>query len=647
MGHWWVGNTVLEKHKKSLLAYLMASLLCLSGLPTNSFNNIRAAENDEDCGLFELSLEQAIDIEVISVTKTKGQDVFTSPAAIYVITQEEIRRSGPQILPEVFRSVPGLHVGRTSANKWAISIRGFSAALNNKLLVLIDGRSIYTVRFGGVDWDMHNIPLETIERIEVIRGPGGSLWGANAYNGVINIITKSASETQGTLLAVGGGSEHQIKSAAIYGDKLKDDNGHYRIYGEFDKFDDFKRSDGSDGVDAWDTAQTGFRTDWNKDRSDFTLQGDFNYHRMGLFLPGLFKPSKIQAYSGNLLGRWTKSFDDESQLSMLFYYDMVNRKEVITNEVRHIGNFEFQHNFEISEGHQFVWGGRYNINADRLGNSQFIQVSDQKRTLQTISGFVQDSFYIEPDLLKMIIGTKIESNAFTGFEYQPNARLVWTPNEKNAFWGAASRAVRTPTRLEDNAALPGIANINPDLDSEELISLEVGLRHIFNKDLFVEVAGFANKYDNLIAQNFATDGLENVSKGESQGFEITTTFQATDSWKLLANYSYFNIDLHGKREDDEFSFPRNMANLKSFIDINDKLQFNTTLSYSDNISTFNTPSILRLDIGLTYKPNENTEISIWGQNLTDSQQGPEMTAREQGDILEVERAIFAKITWRF
>jgi iron complex outermembrane receptor protein len=207
--------------------------------------------------------------------------------------------------------------------------------------------------------------------------------------------------------------------------------------------------------------------------------------------------------------------------------------------------------------------------------------------------------------------------------------------------------VRVPTRLEDNAALPGIPNINPDLDSEELISLELGMRHIFNKDLFVEVAGFANKYDNLIAQNFATDRFENVSKGESQGLEITTTFQATDYWKLLANYSFFNIDLHGLREDNEFAFPRNMANLKSFIDLNDKLQFNTTLSYSDNISRFNAPSIIRLDIGLTYRPDENTEISIWGQNLTDSQQGPEMVSLEQGDILEVERAIFAKITWKF
>jgi len=599
-------------------------------------------------GLFGLPLDELMDMEVISVTRTKGQKVFDSPAAVYVISQEEICRSGHQILPEVFRGVPGVHVGRISANKWAISIRGFSASLNNKLLVLIDGRSIYTVRFGGVDWDMHNIPLELIERIEIVRGPGGSLWGANAYNGVINIITKPASETQGTLLSAGGGSEHQIKSTAIYGGKLKDNDGHYRIYGEFDKFDDFKRSDGSNGVDAWDTAQTGFRMDWSKESSDFTVQGDFNHHRMGAFLPGPFPtPSKVQSYSGNLLGRWTKTFDDESQLSTLLYYDGVDRDGEELREDRHIGNFEFQHNIEIYEGHQFVWGGRCNINADKLGSTRFIQVADPERTLQTISGFFQDSFYIEPDLLEMIIGTKIESNAFTGFEYQPSARLVWTPNDKNAVWGAASRAVRVPTRLEDNAVLPGIPNINPDLDSEELISFELGLRHIFNKDLFVDVAAFANRYDNLIAQNFATDRLENVSNGESRGFEVTTTWQPTDYWKLLANYSFFDIDLHGKREDDEYSFPRNMANLKSFIDINDKLEFNSTLSYADNISTFNVPSILRVDLGLTYRPSNNMEISIWGQNLTESEQGPEMISREQADVLEVQRSIFGKVTWRF
>lgn len=620
-----------------ILVFLAVCSLCFAEQLPNDSN---------DLGLFDLPFEEAMEMEVISVTRTKGQNVFTSPAAIYVITQEEIRRSGHQILPELFRGVPGLHVGRINANEWAISIRGFNLSLNNKLLILIDGRSIYTLRFGGVDWDMHNIPLEIIDRIEVIRGPGGSLWGANAYNGIINIITKRASDTQGTVLSVGGGSEHLLKGTGIYGGKLKN-GGFFRVYGEFDKFDDFKRGDGSDGSDEWETAQTGYRFDWDKGIDSFTLQGDFHYNVLDRLPVVTRRASKLEAYANNILGKWTRTFDDESEFALLFYYDMVHRTQIEWTEERHVGDIEFQHTLVPLDGHQFVWGGKYNVNADKIGESQFLTMGHRSETLNTISGFVQDCFFLSPEVLKMTLGMKIENNHFTGFEYQPNGRLAWTPDDNNTYWASVSRAVRTPTRFEDDATIVGGFTRNPDVESETVVSFELGQRHKFTEKLFTDVAAFANTYDNLIAKNFGSDKLENVSSGEAQGVELSGTWQATNYWKLLANYSFFNIDIHGLREDNEFAFPRNMANLKSFLDINDKLELNSAMYYSDNLSRFSSPSIVRLDIGLTYKPKQNMEISVWGQNLTESQQGPEMVALEQGEILEAERAIFAKITWRF
>jgi iron complex outermembrane receptor protein len=625
--------------------YLSAASVILIFLVLGTFSDAQA-EDDRDISLYELSLEEVMEMEVVSVTRMKGQDVFTSPAAIYVITEEEIRRSGHEILPEVFKGVPGVHVGRINSNTWAISMRGFNEALNNKLLVLIDGRSIYTLRFGGVDWDMHNIPLELIERIEVIRGPGGTLWGANAYNGVINIITKHASQTQGSLLSVGGGSEHYGKATAIHGGRL-DDKGYYRVYGKGDIFDDFKHADGSNGSDEWNSWQGGYRFDWDRDSDAFTLQGDFHYNRHGSFPLVTMKGSKVEVYNTNVLGKWSRQIDDDSDMSLKFYYDMINRTQVEWKEQRHVGDIEFKHSFKPFEGHSFVWGAEYNLNVDDFDSTEFVMFDHAEENYHTASAFVQDSFFLKDEILKLIFGTKIEYNEFTGVEVQPNVRLAWTPDERNFFWAAVSRAVRTPTRFEDTATIPFALSGNDDLDSEELIAYELGFRRKCSEDFLLDVALFANSYDDLIGQNFATGRLENVSDGEAQGVEVTGTWWVRDYWKLLGNYTFFNLDLHGLREDNEFAFPRNMANLKSFIDLNDKLEFNCALYYADNVSIFGTPSNLRFDTGLTYRPVENVEFSVWGQNLFESQQGPEMVTRTQGDTVEAQRAVFAKVTLRF
>ncbi len=638
-------NYIFLKNCLPSLPFLFEVLVCVLLIVSSAY-----AQNDksdqEDTGMFGLSLEEAMDIEVISVTRTKGQNVFTSPAAIYVITQDEIRRSGLYPLPELFRMVPGMHVGRIDSSSWAISTRGFNLEFNNRMLVLIDGRSVYTPRFGGVYWDMQNLPLEIIERIEVVRGPGGTLWGANAVNGVINIITKKAKDTQGGLLSVGGGSENQSHTVGVYGDRFGD-NGYYRVYGMFDLYDDFKAKDGSDTADEWHAGQGGYRFDWQEGIDRYTLQGDFhhNHRDTNIFGSGL---SKKEAYGTNVLGRWTRSLSEDSEISLQLYYDLVRRHSVIDDEARHIGDLDLQHSFRTNTGHSIVWGFGYRVDSDEMGETAITQVGTPRKTRQTISAYIQDSFYIVPELLKFSVGSKFEQNQFTGFEFQPSLQMVYTPNERNVFWGAVSRAVRIPTRAEDDFTITG--NIGNDgLDSEVLRAYELGYRYKPNNRFSLDLALFANHYDDLIRRDLSqVDGpMVNANRAEAHGVEIAANLQATDRWKLICDYTFFDIEIHGIAEENEHAFPANIASLRSYMDIRQDLEFNCMLYYADNATTLASPSNMRLDLGLTWRPAENMEISVWGQNVLEPQQGPELTSRALAQPVENQRAVIAKVTWRF
>ena len=633
--------------RKKILKVIIPALLLLFLCPSVSAQQEPDdSALEEDIGLFALPFEEIMDIEVISPTRMQGQDVFTSPAAIHVITQEEIKRSGLEILPEWFRLAPGVHVGHISSNAWGIGIRGLNAALNNKLLVLIDGRIIYSPRFGGVDWDMHNLPIDIIDRIEVIRGPGGTLWGANAVNGVINIITKPAEETLGGVVAGGGGSQHQSKVMSRYGG-LIGENGHYRVYGMYNSYDDLKLQDGSDAADEWWSGKWGYRMDFRKEADSFTLQGDFNYNRRDTAPPFFPVFEQGRDYGTNVLGRWTRIIDESSELSLQAYYDMTRRDDLISNEKRQVGDIELQHSISPGGSHRLVWGVGYRVDSDEIHDTPLTQVDNEHKTRQKFSAFVQDSFYIAPELLRLVIGSKFEENQFTGFEYQPSIRMVYTPHQQHAFWGSVSRAVRTPTRAEDDFISGGIVFPNTDLESEELTAYEVGYRFRPNRNFFVDLAVFANHYKDLINRSPDTFALDNLTDGEAHGVEIASNWQVNDNWRLLADYTFFDLELHGVNEIDEQAFPRNMASIRSFMDVTEKLELNTSLYYADNVSRWLSPSNMRLDAGLTYRPTENMEISIVGQYLLDSQQGPEMTARTTRQNVEAQRAVFAKLTIRF
>lgn len=433
------------------------------------------------------------------------------------------------------------------------------AEFNNRLLVLIDGRSIYTPRFGGVDWDMHNLPLDIIDRIEVIRGPGGTLWGANAFNGVINIITKPASETQGSLLSVGGGSEHQAATVGRHGGRIGDD-GHYRVYGMYDIYDDLRLSGGSDAADEWRSGRWGYRLDFggDGDADRFTLQGDFNYNRRHTAPPFLVRSDKAEAYGTNVLGRWTRILDDDSELALQVYYDMTDRKGFIVEEERHAGDIELQHTFVPADGHRMVWGLGYRVDSDDVSDTALTEVGQPRKTRQTVSA---------------------------------------------------------TTRAEDDFVSAGIVFPNKDLDSEELTAYELGYRYKLSGRFFVDLTLFANHYDNLINRSPADFTLDNLTDGEAHGVEIASYWQVNDKWRLVGNYTFFDLELHGVNEMDEGAFPNHMASIRSFMDIGDNLELNSSLYYVDSVSRWAAPSGVRLDVGLVYRPGKNLEFSVVGQYL--------------------------------
>ncbi len=436
-----------------------------------------------------------MDIPVTSVTR-EASTVGHSPAAIFVITQEMIRRSGATCIPEALRMAPGIEVARISSDKWAITCRGFNDAFANKLLVLIDGRTVYTPVFSGVYWDTQDVLMEDIERIEVIRGPGGTLWGANAVNGVINVITKQAKDTQGSFVSVGGGTEELFNSAVRYGGKFGDD-GYYRIYGKQFERGTFYDPDG-DPQDAWRQGRFGFRTDMKLDReksSSLTVQGD---HYVGVSgfsdtlastLPPFAVPisGKEDVTGDNVLARLRHVYDEDSDWALQMYYDQYLRPGGVIDEAVRTFDVDFQYRFPLTERQKITCGAGFRGVHDSLpSNDDFTEhFVPVERTYNLTSQFIQDEISLVTDKLDLTLGVKMEQNAFTGLEVQPSARLLWSIDRRHSAWGAISRAIRTPSRAEENIVLTSYAGMpevfsrvygNPDEQSEQLMAYELGYR---------------------------------------------------------------------------------------------------------------------------------------------------------------------------
>jgi iron complex outermembrane receptor protein len=617
----------------------------------------------------------ALQTEVTTVSR-QTSTIGRSPAAVFVITNEMIRRSGARCIPEVLRMAPGVQVAHIDANMWAISIRGFNGRFANKLLVQIDGRSVYTPLYGGVFWDVQDVLLEDVERIEVIRGPGATVWGANAVNGVINIITKSACETGGQFVEGGAGTEERGFVSARHGGSLGKD-GAYRVYAKwFDRDKAF--SPGGTIDDAWYQTRAGFRTDMNPSCCDlWTVQGDYYNGAVGAF--NIFADPVTQyrpvqggedVTGGNILTRWTHTIDDESDWALQLYFDRTERRfnynpAFLAFEDRNTFDVDFQHRFPIADRHALIWGLGYRNTADETGFTPWIaSMTPPGRTIDLFSYFAQDEITLEEDLWYLTMGAKFHHSDFTSFEYQPTARLLWTPSERHSIWASVSRAVRLPTRGDDDATytfppsplLPGVfpqVRGSRTLESEDLLAYEAGIRVQPTDKFWWDLAVFFNDYTDLIGYRYGALEpippppilpmyLTNNSSAQTYGYELAAHYDMTDRWSLHGSYSFLRtVDLS---EVD----PRNQVYLQSSWDVGCHWQLDCIWRYVDTLPAAGVGSYNVMDIRLAWLPTKNVELAVVGRNLLDAHHKEFRSDQILGtQFTEVEREVYGMATLRF
>ncbi|MBX3324282.1 MAG: TonB-dependent receptor [Nitrospira sp.] len=672
-------------------------MVCLTGLvsllPSSEITFAANADPAQETPpeLTALSLEELMKVEVTSVSK-QAQPLFQAAAAIFVISQEDIRRSGVTTIPEALRMAPGIQVARLDTHRWAVSSRGFNGEFANKLLVLIDGRTAYSPLFSGVFWDAQDTVLEDIDRIEIIRGPGASLWGANAVNGVINVITKKAKDTQGLLAVVGGGTEERAFTTLRYGTSVGEHT-HARLYGKFSERDDFVRSDGTPGEDDWRNGRGGFRLDHElSSRDSLTVQGDYYRGSEGFrfaepLLTTPFSQSIRDRWSysgGNVLSRWKHAFSDSSSLLVQTYYDRTERESRLFNERRDTFDIDLQHSFAWGQTHRVIWGLGYRFTTDHIVNSTTIRTTPTSRVLNLFNGFVQDEFTLIPNTLALTAGTKVEHNDFTGWVVQPSGRLRWTPTQALMFWGAISHAIRTPSRAEDDSTLDQIA-LPPNalfpgapvalttfggqrgFRNESLLAYEIGTRYQPVEAWSIDISAFYNRYDRLRSiepgtSSLATNPLpphllipfvaSNKLAAETHGVEVSSEWHPIDRWHLQATYSYLRIqmitgaslDPTGRNANGDS--PQHQASLRSLMQLPGNIELDLWGRFVDRLPALNIPAYISMDTRLGWKPSKNVEVSIVGQNLLESRRPEFATSFVAQNGTEVQRGTYIKLTWR-
>jgi iron complex outermembrane recepter protein len=650
----------------------MAVLAAALGLPHAGF-----AAAPEGGDLTELSLEELMGTEVTSVSR-KGEPRSEAADAIYVITHDEIERSGVRTLADALRLAPGMQVARVDANRWAVGVRGFASSLARSVLVLVDGRTVYNPLFAGTYWEVQDYPLDDVDRIEIIRGPGGTLWGANAFNGVINIITRSARQTQGGLLRAGAGSEERAFGTVRYGGRAGD-KVYYRGYAKgFDRDAGF--NPGGRDYDAWRMGRTGFRTDWDAGPRDaMTVQGDFFAGSLGERVPiAIFQPPFRRVLredgdisGGDVLARWTRVFSERSHVSLQAYWDNFYRRDPHFLERRNTGDLDFQHRYRLAWWQEIIWGLGYRVSADHTAGVPGIRFDPADRTTDLFSAFVQDEFTLVRNRLRLTVGSKIERNDFTGVELQPSGRLLWTPDARHTVWGAVSRAVRTPSRVEDDfiatgPTTPGVPAFvrvlgNPDFVSEKVLDYQVGYRVRPLPRLFVDVVPFYNAFDDLLsleplpAFTERRPGvphlvvpllIDNKLHGESYGVEIAVDASLTDWWRLNAAYSYLDIALRPDRDSGdvgtratEGNSPHNVATVRSMMNLPSRFQLDLIGRYVDTLPNLAIDSYVELDVRIARRFGRTLELAVVGQNLLADHH------REFSGGTEVERGAYGMVRW--
>ena len=651
----------------------------------------------EEIDLSTLPLESLMDLKVTSVSK-KSQHLTEAAAAVFVITQEDIRRSGVTNIPDALRMVPGIQVARIDSSKWAVSARGFNGRFSNKLLVLKDGRSIYTPFFLGVYWEAQDTVLEDIDRIEVIRGPGASLWGANAVNGVINIITKSSEHTTGLLASAGGGNYEHGFATLRYGGQLLPSTT-YRIYGKHFERDNFVDAIGNNTHDAWYNSLAGFRIDSSPSASNnFTLQGDYYSGKLNetykLYqLPAnapppydYLVPSRTDITGSNLIFRWQNKLSDSSSFTLQAYYDHDERNMLIMPQTFDNFDIDFQHRFTLGSMQDIVWGAGYRFGNIKLISSSTLAFPERSNQTNLYSTFIHDEIALIPNKLALILGSRLEHNDTTGFEFQPNGRLIWMPNPQNSLWAAVSRAVRTPT-IGDQQIIYRYRSLPPatppntlpvplrleilgstEMRSEEVIAYELGVRSEITTRLSIDLATFYNDYRNLRVlkpgQPYAEPTnavqpyiLSNDMHGYAYGAEAAVEWTPLDWWRLRGAYTFEKLYMYldGTSTDQvnkgnaTGDTPRQQLSLRSGMDLGKGINLDLWLRTMERIKWIDSqsmPGYTTMDARISWKPQKDLEIALVGQNLFHDHR-PEFIPEYVNTIpSETVRSYYAMITWK-
>jgi iron complex outermembrane receptor protein len=654
-------------------------VLCLLSIPAVAAG-VQTTSIDD---LKRLSVEELMSVEVTSVSRTE-ETLGGAAAAVAVVTNEDIRRSGATTVAEALRLLPGIHVAHDSASTWAVSSRGFSSISSEKLLVLSDTRSIYTPLYSGVFWDVQDYLLEDVERIEVIRGPGAALWGSNAVNGVINITTRNARDTQGLYAEAGTGTEERALASARYGATTAGGIS-YRVFGKYSDHDASSRADPTRS-DDWRLGHFGFRADWGApDQDTWTVQGDLYHGNIGQLMPsvrvedrpGATGDLQIGVSGGNVLGRWRHTIDADSDIQLRMYYDNTHRDDPSYEDDLHTVDLDFQHRFLAAARHEVIWGLNGRFMSNRNEGKGIFGLAPTSSDDLLVSAFVQDQIAVA-DAVHVTLGTKLEHNDFSGFEVQPSARVAWDVSTDQTLWAAISRAVRVPTRLErdisvDVSSPTGNPVIrlqgNRDFESEELLAYELGYRWQPIESVFMDLATFYNRYQKLASLELGEFFVDengrtivpivnrNLTDADARGAEVLVTWSPLRTWRLRANYSYLDLELEARGLDlnrGRFyagATPRHQYGLRSFVDLPGGLQLDAQLRRIGSIRSVpqiatgaGLPGYTELDVRLNWSVNERLDITVAGQNLLHSRHVEFATSSE---LVANERSVYGKVILHF
>jgi iron complex outermembrane recepter protein len=654
---------------------VLLAALCASTIAAVAHADADAPSTGE---LKQLSVEQLMNIEVTSVAR-HPEKLLEAASAIQVITQEDIRRSGATSIAEALRLADNLEVAQKNSHDWAISARGFNTALGNKLLVMIDGRTVYTPLYSGVFWDVQDYLLEDIDRIEVISGPGGTLWGANAVNGVINIITKSAADTKGLYAEAGGGNQLEDLGGARYGGTLGQ-NVDFRVYGKyFDRADEVF-TNGSSAPDAWHQGRAGFRMDSQTSPQDnLSLHGDF-YDGHEAEVTG----DAAQTSGGNVVGHWTHVFSDQSDLSLQSYYDRTHLDDPIppyllggTLELAPAGilqddlttfDTDFQDRFALGGHNRIVWGFGYRYTHDVVRNAPGVGFLPAVLDQNLFSAFLQDEILLGHDW-SAIIGSKVEHNDYTGFVVEPNVRLEWGVAPDQALWSAISRAARTPSRIDRDLVEPAppvplvVLEGGRDFGNEYVTAYEVGYRAGLASQLTGSISTFYNVYDDVRSTSFTPRTIvplyfQNNLEGDTYGVELSANYQVLENWSLHAGYDFLEESLHVKPGTfdlndalNETADPKHQASIRSTVNLPWRVEFDPALRWvdalriNDGATPGTVPSYFELDTRLAWRSVGGLEFSLVGQNLLHDQH-PEYGFPSPTRV-EIQRSVYGKVAWRY